>query len=124
MRVWVLALALTGCAAGNGVRDGGDALTRDLANRVAGKAETCIPAGTGQILSVIDRRTLTHERGGTIWVNRLEADCPGLRSEATLVVETQGARYCRGDRIRAIEPGIGIPGPICILRDFTPYRRR
>jgi hypothetical protein len=64
-------------------------------------------------------------RGDTVWVNRLEGHCPGLRPLNTLVVEPSlGGQYCRNDRVRAIEPGSSIPGPICPLGDFTPYRRR
>jgi hypothetical protein len=122
--IWSTSLALVGCAAGQGATQESEAFARDLATRTAGEPRNCIPATAGQGLTIVDRRTVIADRGGTIWVNRLEADCPGMRPLGTLVVQTQGSQYCRGDQVRAIEPGLTIPGPICILREFTPYRRR
>jgi hypothetical protein len=46
-----------------------------------------------------------------------------MRPLATLIVESHGSQYCRGDRIRAVEPPSAVPGPACVLRDFVPYRR-
>lgn len=122
----ILVLALAGCAAAGEVEDTREAraLERQLATRVAGEPRECVPRFQGQALTAADRRTIVYEAGGDIWVNRLAADCPGLRPFGTLIVETHGDRYCRNDRIRALEPGTTIPGPICLLGTFTPYRAR
>jgi hypothetical protein len=40
-----------------------------------------------------------------------------------LVVEPIGAQYCRGDRVRTMDPVSRIPGPACTLGDFIPYSR-
>ena len=97
-------------------------LAKELAGRVAGKAESCVPTTPGQGLQVIDRRTIIYRRGATLWVNRLASECPGIDPLNPLVVETHGSQYCRGDHIRGLRPGNCIPGPLCFLGDFTPYK--
>ena len=126
MRSLAFLLILAGCAA-SGSSSIGDrdraALERDLAGRVAGEAESCAPTIQGQGLRVVDERTVVLDQGRTIWVNRLEGECPGLRPASTIVVEMHGSRYCRGDRFRSHEPGMTIPGGLCVLSEWTPYRR-
>jgi hypothetical protein len=99
-----------------------EAFARDLAGRSAGEPRSCVPAGAGRALVVRDASTITLEEGRTLWVNRLDGACPGLDPFVTLEVEQHGSQYCRGDRVRGREPGRSIPGPWCVLRDFTPYR--
>lgn len=98
-------------------------LSRELAGRTAGPPEECVPASAGASLVARDSQTLVLRRGGTLWVNRLAAPCPGLTAASTLIVEVHGSSHCRGDPVRAVEPGRSIPGPICVLGGFTPYRR-
>ena len=119
-------LLVAGCAASGDLDDGADArsLSSRLAERVAGGPQQCVPQRQAQSLRAVDGRTIVYEDIGTLWVSRLAADCPGLRPDSTIVVETFGDRYCRNDRIRALEPGTTIPGPICLLGEFTPYRAR
>ncbi len=126
MRLLPLLLVVAGCAATGTDRPSRDqeALSRELSGLVAGEPETCISATSSSGLTIVDRQTLTYRQGRTLWVNRLPAECPGLRPLATLIVEVQGSRYCRYDRVRAIEAGASIPGPTCLLGDFTPYRAR
>ena len=126
MRLLPLLLILGGCAAPHADSPSGhsDALSRELAGRTAGAPEQCIPAlsqTTG--LVAIDRRTLVYRQGRTIWVNRLEAECPGLDPNDTLIVELHGSQYCRNDLFRTMDAGARIPGPTCRLGDFVPYRR-
>ena len=130
MRALPLLLVVAGCAAASPQSAGTDrqtrdqrALARELADRTPGEAERCIPARQNEALSIVDTRTVVLRSGPTVWVNRLDGHCPGLRPMNTLIVEAYGSQYCRGDRIRALEPGSTIPGAVCVLRDFTPYRR-
>lgn len=124
MRLLPLLLLATACAAtGGGASDGEADLTRELAGRTAGEPRDCVSTSPGSNLTARGRQTLVYRRGDTIWVNRLKAECPGLHELSQLVIEVQGSRYCRGDHFRTREPGISIPGPICILDRFTPYRR-
>lgn len=118
--------ALTaGCAAGDGptTRAAQGELAQALAGRTPGEARHCVPILSARALRVIDAQTLLYDAGDTIWVNRLEGRCPGLRASDPLIVEPTGSQYCRGDRIRSLDPVSRIPGPICILSDFVPYRR-
>jgi len=124
MRLLPLLFLATACAANGGGASGGEAdLTRELAGRVAGEPRDCVSASPGSNLTARDRQTLVYRRRDTIWVNRLRAECPGLHEASQLIIEVQGSQYCRGDHVRAREPGASIPGPICILDRFTPYRR-
>jgi hypothetical protein len=126
MRTLPLLLALAGCAGAGPWPSAprGDELAPLVAGRAAGPAESCVASVQNTSLRVIDSRTLVYDRGRTVWVNRLRDACPGLRRDDALIVETHGSRYCRNDRIRAFEPYRSIPGPVCLLGDFVPYRRR
>lgn len=124
MRCLLLLLCLSGCAAGAlpvGERERAG-LAQELQGRMAGAAESCVSAFPSQALEIVDSQTVVLRSGGTIWVNRLMSACPSLRPLDTLIVEVQGSRYCRGDRIRSLPRGSTIPGPLCFLGDFTPYR--
>ena len=124
-RSLLLVFALAGCARSDiGSAGAEEAFARELAGRVAGETQSCVSSSPQVNLRVIDRRTIAYDRGRTLWVNRLQADCPALDPLNSLIVEGSSGQYCRGDRIRGLEPGAVIPGPICILRDWTPYRRR
>jgi hypothetical protein len=120
MRLLPLLLIASACAAGS-AREAD--LSRDLAGRSAGAGRDCVGTSPAAGLAVRDSQTLVYRRGDTIWVNRLAAACPGLDPMSTLIVEAHGSQYCRGDQIRAVEAGRSIPGPICLLGSFTPYRR-
>lgn len=125
MRLLVLAIAVAGCAAPAAIAENQDELASYTAGRVAGEPQRCIPiTSRSEGLRAIDGQTVVYRSGGTNWLNRLEYDCPGLRPLATLVVDTTGSRYCRGDRVRPLEAGSSTPRSVCVLGHFTPYRRR
>lgn len=126
MRALILALALTGCMTGANISEGDEAdLARELEGHVAGAPQRCVSVSQTDSLQIVSADTLVLRQGATIWVNRLDGNCPGLRPLHTLVVQPSlSGQYCRNDRVRALEPGSSIPGPICPLGDFTPYRRR
>ena len=124
MRPVMLVVALAGCAAPQAVADNQRELASYTLGRAAGEPMRCIPiTNTSEGLRAVDHQTVLYRSGGTNWLNRLQHDCPGLRPLATLVVDTVGSRYCRGDRVRPLEAGVGIPRSVCVLGDFTPYRR-
>ena len=124
MRALVLVLLFAGCAAVAAAADRDqEDLARDLAGRVAGPPQDCVPSQQTESLRVVDSQTIAYGGGRTLWVNRLDSACPGLTAMDRLIVETHGSEYCRSDHIRAIGFSGGIPGPICFLGRFTPYRR-
>jgi hypothetical protein len=126
MRWLLISLALAGCAAGATGWNAREqaALERDLGGRVAGEPESCIPWRSTQSLHAVGDGRLVYREGRTIWVNQPMTECRGMESTDTLIVEMRGgSRYCRGDHVRALESGSSIPGPMCVLGDFTPYRR-
>lgn len=123
MRTLTLLLLLAGCAAVPPSHEDETRLARELVGRTAGEAQTCVPIVQSRSLQVVDERTLVYSTSGAVWVNRLEAACPGLNRWSTLIVEPFTGRYCRGDRVRGLEPGTTIPGPRCLLNDWVPYRR-
>ncbi|WP_404337645.1 hypothetical protein AB2M62_02870 [Sphingomonas sp. MMS12-HWE2-04] len=47
--------------------------------------------------------------------------CLGMNRFATVVVETTGAGYCEGDKLRALNLPSTIPGPICVLDHLEPF---
>ncbi len=100
-----------------------DAFARELAGRVAGPPQSCISSISNQNLRVVDSSTLAYGFGSTVYVNRLDAQCATLNPQNTLIVEAQSGQYCSGDRVRELEPGMTIPGRVCILREWVPYRR-
>ena len=119
-----VALLLGGCAgqtrsAASAEQEG---LVRELAGRTAGEAQSCIPVRDSESLTVVDSRTVVRRSGRTTWVNRLDGECPGLRPLVTVIAEIHGSQYCRGDRVRGLDPGTTIPGPHCPLGDWVPYR--
>ena len=124
MRIPLILLALSGCAGvgASPTASEGDALSRELAGRVAGEAKSCVSAGQSDSLRAVDRQTLVYRDGRTRWVNRLRSACPGIEPMNTLIVEVTMSRYCSGDLVRGLEPGANIPGPTCVLGDFVPYR--
>jgi hypothetical protein len=95
----------------------------ELAGRTAGPPQRCIPILQNEALRLGGERVVVYGRGRTLWVNRLSTGCAGMRPNDILIVEPIGGSYCRGDRIRSIDPISRIPGPGCRLADFVPFRR-
>lgn len=98
-------------------------ISEELAGRVAGAAQTCIPSLSSGSISAVDTGTVAYRSGAVIYLNHLASPCPTIAPLNTLVVDAQQGRYCRGDRVRALEPGATIAGPVCILGDWVPYRK-
>jgi hypothetical protein len=98
--------------------------TLGLAGRTAGPPERCVLIQPAEAMRVSqsDRRALLYGRGQTIWINHLAGEC-GFKTTDTLVTESIGSSYCRGDRVRSFDSFTRIPGNSCILGDFVPYRR-
>ncbi len=123
MRNFLAIPLLASCAAGASPDAGSAGLERELAAIRPGKAAPHPGRSRRSFSSSQIEDTIVGRRGATTWVNRLGHDCPGFEPLATLIVDVHGSQYCRGDRVRATSSGSTIPGPFCVLGDFTPYRR-
>ena len=122
LMVLLLAIVLTSCVRPIALDNAG--LAHELAGYAAGAPQACVLTLPNHSLRVIDSSTLVYGSGDTIYVNYPGGPCPGLSPFNTLIVDALAGRYCRGDRIRGLEPGAIIPGPVCILGDWVPFRRR
>jgi hypothetical protein len=94
-----------------------------IADRVAGPPQRCVPIEQSRGLHAAGPRTLLYGSGRTIWVNRLPEDCAGIRFSDILVIEPSGSQYCQGDFLRTRDNVTLLPGPGCRLNDFVPYRK-
>ncbi|MGZ2411087.1 hypothetical protein ACUXST_000484 [Sphingomonas sp. F9_3S_D5_B_2] len=113
--------AVAGCS--RPVMHPGAEAAQALAGRVPGAPELCVSTNAAENLHVLDPQTVAYGNGRTIYVNHLASVCPGISHFNTLIVEgSAGGQYCRGDRIRGLEPGTSIPGPSCNLNEWVPYR--
>src|SRR5262245_55006286 len=104
-----LLLALTsasGCVTNEAEPDraDSDAVVRAVEGRTAGTPQSCVSSTSPQSLRALDDRTLAFEDGPILWVNRLDAPCPGLRSTDPISIEKTGNQYCRNDRFRPLNP--------------------
>src|SRR5881409_3163213 len=118
-RLLLLPIVLTSCM--RPATPDGTARAHDLTGYAAGAPQSCVLTIGSEGLRVIDSSTLTYGSGRTIYVNHL-GPCPALSPNNTLIVDAQPGRYCRGDRVRGLEPGAIIAGPSCNLGDWVPYR--
>lgn len=125
-------LLLTGCTASNAdstpvalTQKQSALLQKQIGGKVAGEPVSCISSmHNGNIIRVSDDMLLYRVSGRLVYQNRLKSPCPGLaRDNDVMVTEQFGSQQCRGDIIRLVDRVGGIPGPVCILGDFVPYRK-
>lgn len=119
-RFLVAVLLIGGCT--NSVRNDRPALGIELAAKPVGPAQSCVSVSPGEGLAVMPDGTVGVRTGKTLWLNDAGKACKTLSAMSTLVVERHGPQICRGDRVTSVETTSGIPGPVCILGDFVPYR--
>ncbi len=100
----------------------GAARTSELTGRVAGPAQSCVPTQPTRNLQIVDDSALIYGSGRTLYLNHLRAACPGLNPTTTLIFDLHASEYCSGDHFRTIETGSSVPGPVCLLGDWVPYR--
>ena len=116
-----LTILLAGCT--EPPQPASDNAIPELAGRVAGTPQRCIPIEQSRGLHAAGPRTLVYGSGRTIWVNRLPEECAGIRYSDILVIEQFGSRYCQGDFLRTRDNVSLIPGPGCVLNEFVPYTK-
>jgi hypothetical protein len=119
MFVAVAAVTLAGCT--RPADPPGASFAKETAGRVAGAPRSCISTFPNQNLRVLDPMTLAYGYGRTTYINRLGGPCPALSPYNTIIINADSGQYCRGDRVRGLEPGARIAGPSCNLGDWVPY---
>lgn len=121
LRSLLLATVVTACAA---VPPRPIGPLTELNGRVPGPPQACVVTNNSEALRPADNsggQVLIYGAGRTIWVNRL-GSC-GFGSNDLMVIERMSSSLCRGDIIRSVDRLSHIPGPACILGDFTPFTR-
>lgn len=100
-------------------------LNKQLAGKTAGAPQNCISDfHTDNMIRVSDDILLYRVSGNLVYRNNLRGSCPGLARDSDIVVSEQfGAQKCRGDLLRLVDRTSGIPGPVCSLGEFIPYRK-
>jgi hypothetical protein len=116
-------VAAAGCAPATVEPRFKDTFAQEVTGRTAGQAQSCISPFGNQNLRVVNPQMVAYGSGPIIYVNRLRAPCPSLEPHNITIIESNGGQYCSGDHLRGLEPGGIIPGPVCLLGEWTPYRR-
>jgi hypothetical protein len=100
-------------------------LAKELDGKVAGQAQNCISTfSSDNMIRVSDDILLYRVSGNLVYKNNLRSSCPGLARDNDIVVSEQfGGQKCRGDLIKLVDRSSGIPGPVCSLGEFVPYRK-
>lgn len=97
------------------------ALEKELVGKVAEKPRSCIPLVDANGAKIYEDAIVYRASRRLSYVN----DAKGCRSfdpDPIFVSEVRGSQLCHGDLIRLVSRTGGIPGPFCVLGDFTPYR--
>lgn len=100
-------------------------LDKELAGKVAGTPVKCISDfSTPSTIRISDDILLYRVSRNLVYKNNLRSSCPGLARDNDVIVSEQfGSQKCNGDLVRLVDRSSGIPGPVCSLGDFVPYRR-
>ncbi|MGV1684100.1 hypothetical protein [Sphingopyxis sp. NJF-3] len=121
------------CAPAGSAEAGAEALTpkqaetldKQLAGKVAGAPEKCLPSfRTNDAIRVSDTILLYRSGGNLVYRNDLKGSCPGLaRDSDIMVIKQYGSQICNGDFFHLVDRSSGIRGPTCVFGDFVPYRK-
>jgi hypothetical protein len=100
-------------------------LEKEIGGKTPGKPVSCITnVRAPNVIRVSDDILLYRVSGQLVYQNKLRSRCPGLARDNDLIIsEHFGGQQCRGDLLRLVDRAGGIPGPVCALGDFVPYRK-
>ena len=96
-------------------------LTEALVGKVAGKPQMCIPlddARSGEVY----RGAILYRTSRKLNYVSVSPGCSTFTRDPIFVNKLYSNRLCRGDIVEFVDRTGGIPGPSCVLGDFTPYR--
>ncbi|TKD51793.1 hypothetical protein [Sphingomonas baiyangensis] len=100
------------------------ALAAVTEGRVAGPAETCIPATNINGPQIVAPDKLIYrENARRVWISTA-IGCPSLNANSIVVARVFGAQICRNDLFQTLPRGGGsIPSAACRFGDFVPWER-
>jgi len=100
-------------------------LEKELAGKVAGTPVNCISDfNATNTIRISDDILLYRVSRNLVYKNNLRSSCPGLARDNDIIVSEQfGSQKCRGDFLKLVDRTSGIPGPVCSLGEFVPYRK-
>jgi Family of unknown function (DUF6491) len=100
-------------------------LDKELAGKTAGKPVNCISTfNSDNMVRISDDILLYRVSGNLVYKNNLRFSCPGLARDNDIIVSEQfGGQKCKGDLLKLVDRTSGIPGPVCSLGEFVPYRK-
>lgn len=100
-------------------------LDKQLAGKVPGKPEKCLPNFRAtDTIRVSDDILLYRSGRNLVYRNDLKGSCPGLARDSDIMVVRQfGSSTCAGDFFHLVDRSSGIRGPTCVFGEFVPYRK-
>jgi len=116
----VMALVAS-CAGMATQRDDSADLAKELAGKVAEKPRSCISLDEARSAKVYKDALVYRTSRRLTYVNAAKG-CSAFDPDPIFINEVHGSQLCRGDVVRTISRTAAIPGPFCVLGDFTPYR--
>lgn len=117
-----LLMLATACATLPPPRDDSAELANELVGKVAEKSRNCIPLQDAQAPKIFNEAILYRASPRLSYVNAAKG-CKSFDPDPIFVTVTPTNQLCRGDVVRFVSRAGGFPGPICVLGDFTPYRK-
>jgi hypothetical protein len=110
------------CASMPPGRDDSADLVKELTGKVAEKSRSCISLDDARSAKIFDDAILYRTSRRLNYVNAAKG-CRTFDPDPIFINEVRGgSQLCRGDLVRTVSRSGGIPGPFCVLGDFTPYR--
>lgn len=109
------------CASMPPARDDSADLAKELTGKIAEKSRTCIPLDDARGAKVFNDAIVYRTSRRLSYVNAAKG-CSSFDPDPIFVNVTTSSQLCRGDVVRTVSRAGGIPGPFCVLGDFTPYR--
>lgn len=97
-------------------------LAGELRGLVAGETRACVPSRDLRGNRSVGGAIVFEGAGDTLWVNRPDVACTGIRHGRAISTSTTSSQLCRGDIVTIFDPVSGAQFGGCGLGDFTPYR--
>lgn len=116
-------LALASCAASSARSPDDETaeIAKELAGKTAGEPRSCIPLDDARSAKAYHDVLIYRTSRALTYVNAAQG-CDSFDPDPIFVNQVMGSQLCRGDIVQLVSRTGGIPGPFCILGDFTPYR--